>query len=294
MISVVIPTFNRKVELSLLLDALDREVFPRDKFEVIVVDDASTDGTASFLRSYAPLYRLQTIFHRKNRGSAVSRNDGIRAADKEVVLFLDDDLIPGQGILRYHAECHTNGAHAVIGNVLYRETFTTRWISRYLSSRGVKKVPDGERIPFKCFWSSNASVRKEDLMRAGLFDEVFKIAGGEDTELAYRLEKAGIDFIYERRALCYHQPVSLKQLLERQRSFAAKALPLLLKKERIFYDVFKMGYAKTPAARIGLSLPVYFTMYGIAHLLKFLWLKASIIDYLLYYNRIRYFHHKGE
>jgi glycosyltransferase involved in cell wall biosynthesis len=287
MISVVIPTYNRKKELSLLLDALDKEVFPRDKFEVIVVDDGSTDGTRPFLRSYAPLYTLQTIFHRENRGSATSRNDGIRAANKGIILFLDDDLVPEQGILRYHADHHKTGAHAVIGNILYRETFATRWISRYLSTRGVKKLPEGEKIPFKCFWSSNASVRKEHLVSAGLFDEAFKKAGGEDTELAYRLEKAGIDFAYEKRAVCYHQPVSLGELMERQRAFAAHALPILLQKDGVFGEIFRTGYAKKPLVRMGLFSPVYVSVYGISNILKFVWLHSVIIDYLIYCNRMR-------
>lgn len=288
MISVVIPTYNRKGELSVLLDSLDREIFPRDKFEVIVVDDASTDGTSQFLASYKPLYRITTIVHEENRGSAISRNDGIRAASKEIILFLDDDLIPAQGVLRLHAEKHGKGDHAVIGNIIYRETFATRWVSRYLSSRGVKKVPRGEMIPFRCFWSSNASVRKEHLERAGIFDEEFRGAGGEDTELAYRLEKAGIRFVYEDKAICYHHPVSLRELMERQRSFAMNALPILLRKDNIFREVFRVRYANNPFLSIGLCAPVYFSIYGIAHLLKLLWLPASIIDYLLYCNRIRY------
>jgi glycosyltransferase involved in cell wall biosynthesis len=287
MISVVIPTYNRKDELPLLLDALDKEVFPRDKFEVIVVDDGSTDGTKEFLKSYSPLYNITTIFHRENLGSAVSRNDGIKAAKKEIILLLDDDLIPEQGILRHHADNHRNGACAVIGNITYRETFTTRWISRYLSTRGVKKIPKGERIPFKCFWSSNASVKKKHLLQVGLFDEEFKVAGGEDTELAYRLEKAGISFVYEEKAICYHQPVSLQELMERQRSFAKNALPLLLRKGTVFKEVFKIDYAKKPAMRMGLLLPVYFCAYGISNILKFVWLHSAIIDYLIYSNRMR-------
>jgi glycosyltransferase involved in cell wall biosynthesis len=287
MISVVIPTYNRKETLSLLLDSLDREVFPRDRFEVIVIDDGSTDGTRAFLRSYAPLYRIQTIFHRENRGSAVSRNDGIKAANKEIILFLDDDLIPAQGILRHHADNHKKGGHAVIGNILYRETFKTRWVSRYLSTRGAKKIPVGEKISFKCFWSSNASVRKEHLQSIGLFDEAFRGAGGEDTELAYRLEKAGIGFVYEKNAVCYHRPVSLAQLLRRQRSFARDSLPLLLKKDAIFKRILMVDRAHSTVMRFVLSPLVYYPVYLFARLLQFIMLPARIIDYLIYYQRMR-------
>ena len=287
MISVVIPTYNRKDPLALLLDALDREVFPRDKFEVIVIDDGSTDGTKEFLKSYSPLYRITTIFHERNFGSAVSRNDGVKAANKKIVLFLDDDLIPEQGILRHHANNHKKGDCAVIGNILYRETFTTRWVSRYLSTRGVKKIPTGEKIPFTCFWSSNASVRKEHLLLVGLFDEEFKGAGGEDTELAYRLEKAGVGFVYEESAVCYHQPVSLSQLMKRQEDFAQQALPLLLQKDAIFRKVFKLDLAERVLTRLLLTRMVFWPVYGCAHLLKYIFLHAKIIDYLLIHKRLR-------
>ena len=83
-ISVVIPTLNRKESLKQLLDALQRENYPHDDLEIIVVDDGSCDGTRELLHSYSPDFKLVTIIHSKNKGSAVSRNNGIRTSKRRM------------------------------------------------------------------------------------------------------------------------------------------------------------------------------------------------------------------
>ncbi|TES90386.1 MAG: glycosyltransferase [Candidatus Cloacimonadota bacterium] len=285
-VSVVIPTYNRKSELKKLLDALKEEEYPFSKFEVIVVDDGSQDGTKEFLESYKSPFRLIKIVHNKNRGSAASRNDGIKAANNEIILFLDDDLIPVPCIVSNHIKHHHIKNCAVIGNIIYRKTFNTRWVSRYLSTRGIHKIKPNKRIPFKCFWTSNASIRKEYLIKVGLFDENFKIAGGEDTEIAYRLEKNGVEFLYEKEALCFHKPVSLSELLKKHESFAKNALPLLIKKDALFKKVFKLNLLTNPFIKLSLLPFVYCFVVALASIMNLFYLPPFIIDYLLFYKRV--------
>ena len=285
-VSVVIPTYNRRRDLEKLLDALKKEFSSFSDFEVIVVDDGSFDGTDEFLQTYKSPFRLVKVIHNENKGSAVSRNDGIKKANNDIILFLDDDLIPASGILFNHVKNHRNKNCAVIGNILYRETFKTRWVSRYLSTRGVHKIKRGEKIPFKCFWTSNASIRKEHLVKVRFFDEAFKIAGGEDTEIAYRLEKAGTEFIYEENAICCHRPVSLSELLKKQESFGKKALPLLIKKDKIFRKVFKLNLQTNLVVKLFLLPFMYWAIYLLARVFNFVYLPPLLIDYLLYATRV--------
>jgi len=284
-VSIVIPTYNRKGEIKKLLDRFRKEDFSSDSFEVLVIDDCSSDGTRAFLESYKAPFRLVNIFHNENRGSAASRNDGVRTANNDIILFLDDDLIPEKGIITNHIKCHHNKRCAVIGNIKYRETKSTRWISRYLSSRGVHKIKRGAKIPFKCFWTSNASIRKENLINAGLFDEDFKGAGGEDTEIAYRLEKRGIEFLYAKEALCYHRPVSLQELLSKQESFSKNGLPLLIDRDDIFKEVFKLNLLRNPFVRFSLSPFLFLPIYALTNLIKGFYIPAFILDYILLYKR---------
>ena len=286
-VSIVIPTYNRKNELKKLLDALKNEKYPFCDFEVIVVDDGSHDGTKEFLQSYTAPFNLIKIIHNENRGSAASRNDGIKAANNEIILFLDDDLIPSSGIIFSHSRHHMDKKCAVIGNIIYRKTFNTRWVSRYLSTRGIHKIKRNEMIPFKCFWTSNASIRKEYLINVSLFDESFKGAGGEDIEIAYRLERAGVEFLYDKAALCYHRPVSLSELIKKHESFAKNALPLLIKKDDIFKQVFKLDLLTHPIVKVCLSPFVYCGVCSLAPIMNLLYLPPLIIDYLLYYKRIK-------
>jgi glycosyltransferase involved in cell wall biosynthesis len=280
--TIVIPTYNRKDKLKELLDRLQREDYPREKFEIIVIDDGSSDGTVEFLKSYSPSFNMVTIFHKENKGSAASRNDGIKAASNQIIIFLDDDLVTEPGIIFHHTKHHYGKKCAVIGDIRYQETFSTRWISRYLSTRGVHKIKPGKKIPFKCFWTSNASVKKEQLLAVSLFDERFRGAGGEDTDIAYRLERLGVEFVYEKDAVCYHCPVSLDELLRKQEDFASKALPLLIEKEPVFKRVFKVHLLKNPFFSF-LTIPFVFqSVKLLAHIIKFLYLPPLIIDYLIF------------
>src|SRR5579871_3087260 len=94
-LSVVIPTYNRKESLRRTLDGLARQTYPFSEFEVVVVSDGSTDGTAEMLAQYmqtAP-YALCAITQ-ANGGPSRARNRGIREARYDVIVFLDDDVEP--------------------------------------------------------------------------------------------------------------------------------------------------------------------------------------------------------
>src|SRR5438046_2466957 len=96
-VSVVVATHNRPERLGALLDTLSAQTLPRDAFEVIVVNDASTDGTAEFLRERGQRddLPLRSVHRERSQGPAVARNEGWRAARAPLVAFTDDDCIVG-------------------------------------------------------------------------------------------------------------------------------------------------------------------------------------------------------
>src|SRR5689334_8065990 len=104
-LSVVIPTYNRQESLLRTLDALERQTFPAERFEVVVVSDGSTDGTPDAVRARTDPYRLRML-EQANSGPSVARNYGARSACGEVIVYVDDDIEPVSTFLEEHAKAH--------------------------------------------------------------------------------------------------------------------------------------------------------------------------------------------
>src|SRR6202030_1015727 len=112
-ISVIIATYNRKDVLTRSLPPLFDQDFSVDDYEVLVVVDGSTDGTARYLRSLRPRCRLRA-FEKPHRGQAAAINTGLRAASGEIVLFLDDDILCPPNLLRVHVDAHTDATTSLV------------------------------------------------------------------------------------------------------------------------------------------------------------------------------------
>jgi GT2 family glycosyltransferase len=205
-ISVVMPTHNKQAMLRRTLESLEGQDLPGDECDVVVVDDGSTDGTPEFLASYRPSYRLQCVRQEANRGRAAARNRGIARAGGGLVVFLDDDMSLSAGFLRAHRDFHAAHPRAAgVGNVVMHPEVAVAPIDRYMSTRGAQKIRGRRPLPWKYFSTNNASVRREDLLAIGGFDEHFVHYGFEDLELAWRLEKErGLTFGFVEGARSLH------------------------------------------------------------------------------------------
>src|SRR4051812_26710425 len=102
-ISVVVPTYNRRDIVTRSLETMFDQTISSDNYEIIVVVDGSSDGTAEALRGMKPSCRFR-IIEQENRGSAGARNTGFRAAESDLVLFLDDDMRCGRDLVFSHVE----------------------------------------------------------------------------------------------------------------------------------------------------------------------------------------------
>lgn len=224
-LSVVVPTFNRLATLQRALEALGRQSLARARYEVIVVDDGSTDGTAEFLRT---MPEVRSVRQPRNSGPAAARNRGIRLAEGELILFLGDDTIARPTLLARHLEAHAalDGAPvAVLGYVPWEEgAQTITPLMRYLVEGSVfpqflfHRISDPDNVPYSFFYTSNISLRRQFLLDNGLFDEAFRYAYGEDTELAYRLTARGLRIVYREWLVADHyHPTSYMSVRQRAR-----------------------------------------------------------------------------
>ncbi|HLX06893.1 MAG TPA: glycosyltransferase family A protein [Thermoanaerobaculia bacterium] len=222
-VTVVIPTHNRLEVLTEVLSALVRQE-GAPPFEVVVVDDGSTDGTAEWLRHRSFDLALR-VFSQENRGPAAARNTGVAVAAGRLVAFLGDDTVPAVGWLAAHRAAHRRHGDdprlAVIGYTGWHRRMRLTAFLRYINEHGLQfgyaLIRDPEDVPFNFFYTSNLSLPR-DLLLAEPFDLRFPYAAWEDIELAYRLKKTrGLHMIYEPSATVAHDhPTDLARFAARQ------------------------------------------------------------------------------
>jgi glycosyltransferase involved in cell wall biosynthesis len=205
-LSVVIPTFNRRERLRRVLDALNEQTVAAGTFDVIVVDDGSSDGTGEWLGNQRYRYGLHA-YHQTNAGPATARNTGVLKATGALVLFLDDDVVPAPDLVLEHLRSHDSepGELAVIGPLASLSHYDDPWVAweQDKVERQYAAMSRGDFVPtFRQFWTGNASVSRHEVIAAGLFDVDY--LRGEDVELGIRLDQRGVKFRFNARARGLH------------------------------------------------------------------------------------------
>ena len=113
--SIVIPTYNACDRLHYNLLSLNMQDFDSKEFEVIVVDNTSSDETREMLSSIDTNYKLSTLYINKNRGRAFARNYGVKDSKGNIIVFLDSDMIVEKTFLAKHIKAHEFRNIAVCG-----------------------------------------------------------------------------------------------------------------------------------------------------------------------------------
>lgn len=205
-LSVVIPTYNRLDTLRHVVPSLLDQRTPADSYELLICDSNSSDGTAEYLAKVHAEHPNVRHLPGAYTGRAMARNAGIAQAQGEVVLFNDSDIIADPGLLDAHLAHHRRERGiAVVGWEVQVASITDYEYKRdHPEQRGSLHPPSRKRLSWLYFLTGNASVRREDLLRAGCFDQSFTGYGHEDLELGYRLQKMGLRILYEPRAVNYH------------------------------------------------------------------------------------------
>lgn len=205
-LSVVIPTYNRLSELQHVVPSLLSQSLPQDRYELLICDSNSSDGTAEYLAGVHAQHANVRHLPGAYTGRAMARNAGIKAAQGEIVLFNDSDIIADPGLLEAHLLHHREHRKiAVVGWEVQVANLDEYAFKRdHPQQRGSLHPATRKTLSWLYFLTGNASVRRSDLLEAGCFDESFTGYGHEDLELGYRLQKAGITILYEPRAVNYH------------------------------------------------------------------------------------------
>ncbi|HKV44648.1 MAG TPA: glycosyltransferase [bacterium] len=197
-ISVVTPTRDRAPVLARCLDTLTGQSLDPARYEILIVDDGSTDDTPAVVEAARRGAACEVRMFRLGRhaGIPAARNRAIREAQGELIVFVDSDELAPSSFLAAHLDGHRRGGPNVIcrGPVII-----THALDRPFEARG--GLLD---LSTAYFDTDNASVRRSDLLRAGLFDESFSPYGWEGLDLGFRLRALGLRRIFRRNAALYH------------------------------------------------------------------------------------------
>ncbi len=206
-VSLVIPTHNRRESLRMVLEALACQTTPAEQYEVLVICDGCTDGSAEMCRGLAVPYRLRVLEQNPNQGPAAARNRGVREAEAPIIQFIDDDVVPELTLIAEHLRLHAQDERAVVIGPLvappgFRLNPWTRWEEAMLRKQ-YQDMAAGKWEPTpRQFYTGNASVRRNFILAAGGFDPQFRRA--EDVELAYRFREQGLHFYFNPEAKGWH------------------------------------------------------------------------------------------
>ena len=236
--SVVISTHNRAGALATTLDALIDQDLPPTDYEVLVVDDGSSDTTWEMLSTTSTPYRLRPVRLPFNRGVSAGRNAGLRVAEGKYVVMISDDLIVPREFLRTHIETLERFPDTwVVGGFRQLGSLTESPFGRFLDQleRGFERLRLGRRLEPGLYemtvpTARNLSLPRADLERVGLFDERFRVTC-EDQDLAQRAAECGISFIFNAALECVHndQTAELGRYLRFQQRGARDTARLCLK-----------------------------------------------------------------
>jgi GT2 family glycosyltransferase len=268
--SVILCTYNRVHLLERTLRSLASQTVPSEQFEIIVVDDGSTDGTAALCeRAKRDLPSMEYVAMAKNLGLAAAGNRGIRSARGDILLFIDDDCIAQEDwveCLTASLEQHPLAAGAIKSPLLNYVKFCHN-ISQFHPF--MKRRAEGQ---MESIVGANMGIRRLVLEELGGFDEKSKVP---DMELLLRARLKGHRVHFAPGAIVIHDPerTSLAAVLKNASAHASKTILLRNKYDSLLHTPFVLrspGFILLAAPLIALkvTLEIYANNPG---LVKYFW-----------------------
>ena len=213
-ISIVIPTYNRKPILEKCLKALEKQQLNDDiisNYEIVLVDDGSTDGTLEWLQENKKNFPHVCAFSQDHLGPAAARNLGVTKAKGDIIIFIDSDLVVTETFLQCHANALVKGEKKLGSDRLFTYGAVINTCNFDHPTSEPYKITDFSAAYFA---TGNVAIARKWLEKAGLFDTGFQLYGWEDLELGVRLKELGLTLIKCPEAMGYHwhPPFNLSQI----------------------------------------------------------------------------------
>jgi len=189
-------TYNRAALLERVLDACFEQTADADSYEVVLVNDGSSDDTPAVIERARQRATCRfEVIDQQNSGLAKGRNAGIARAAGERIIFIDDDVLPTPNFVEEHLRSHDAAPLAIVrGGAINVESFDAlppaKWRLKDYSGN--------------FFWTTNVSVPLRTIRAIGGFDDTFAEYGWEDIDVGLRLRQGGVKAVFNPKALVYH------------------------------------------------------------------------------------------
>lgn len=279
--SIVIATYNRPQQLAHCLQALSQLDYPRDRFEVIVVDDGSRTPPEKVIAIYCNRFTVTLLTH-DHAGPASARNAGVAQAKGEFIVFTDDDCAPVPDYLQKLVERFVRTPDCAIGgrtiNALTDNLYSTasQLLMDYLYSSLNAAAP-------RFFASNNLALPRALFQKIGGFDASYPRAAAEDREFCDRWLSCGYRMIYAPEALIYHaHALALRAFVRQHFTYGRGAFrfrracarqnrePLKLEPSRFYWNLLRSPFALKSGKRV-LFLAALLFVSQVANAAGFFW-----------------------
>ena len=213
--SIIIPTYNRQPILAKSLTALENQQINDhsriEGYEIIVVDDGSTDNTLAWLDTHQEKLPHVKTYQQNHQGPAAARNLGIQKSSGDTIIFIDSDLVVTESFLQAHADALVESIQKLGSDRLFTYGRVVNTANFEYPTSEPYKITDFSAAYFA---TGNVAIARKWLEQAGLFDTRFQLYGWEDLELGVRLKQLGLKLIKCPEAVGYHWhlPFNLDQI----------------------------------------------------------------------------------
>ncbi len=246
--SIVIPTYNRLPILQKCILALELQTFDTQvvtDYEIVVVDDGSTDDTIEWLQTNTDQLSHVKLYEQAHKGAAAARNLGVERAQGDTIIFIDSDLVVTPTFLQSHGSALLEGYQTVGNDKLFTYGAVINTANFENPTSESYKIMDFSNAYLA---TGNVAIAKHWLLKVGLFDLGFSLYGWEDLELGVRLKEQGIKMIKCPEAVGYHW----------HPAFSLDRLPRMIEQE---IERGKMGvvfYQKHPTLDVKMMVQMTF------------------------------------